>query len=173
MAKSKQFISSKIMKPLVVILMGAHADLPYAQIIVDLLNELGIQTELRIGSPYKTPSHLLKIINKFEADKRPKVYITIAGLTNALSGFVDAQVQSPVIACPPMRDIYSRDDIFSSLRHPSGVAPATVLDPEGAAILAAKMLSLFDTKIRQHVAKLQKQYIDRLITDNAKVANPR
>src|SRR5512137_610186 len=123
-----------MLQPLVPILMGSRADLAHAQAIAETLDKLGI------ASAHKTPGHLLALLAAYEADPRPKVYITIAGRSNALSGLVDAQVATPVIACPPMAEAFGGADIFSSLRMPSGVAPAVVLDPAGAALLAAKIL---------------------------------
>ena len=46
-----------------------------------------------------------------------------------------------MIACPPYSDRFAGADLYSSLRMPSGVAPAVVLEPAGAALLAAKILA--------------------------------
>ena len=86
-------------------------------------------------------------MNDYEADPRPKVYITVAGRSNALSGFVDGAVSAPVIACPPPSEAFGGADIFSSLRMPSGIAPAVVLEPANAALLAAKILGLVDPDV--------------------------
>lgn len=157
------------MEPLVPILMGGRVDLKHAQTIADTLKELGIAAELRIASAHKTPAHALALIQTWEADPRPKVYVTIAGRSNALSGFVDAQVIAPVIACPPPSDSFGGADIYSSLRMPGGVAPAVVLDPAGAALLAAKILGLSDPAIRERVAALQKRAVERILTDDAEI----
>ncbi len=121
------------------IIMGSSADLDHAHEIAKTLDKLGVPYEMRIGSAHKTPSHVLEICRQYEADPRAKVFITIAGRSNALSGFIDAQVSAPVIACPPMSDGFGGADIFSSLRNTSGVAPAVVLEPSGAALQAAKI----------------------------------
>jgi phosphoribosylaminoimidazole carboxylase PurE protein len=97
------------------------------------------------------------------------VYITIAGRSNALSGLVDAQVPAPVIACPPVSETFAGADIFSSLRMPSGVAPAVVLDPAGAALLAAKALGLADPSLRARVEAMQRQMRERILADDAEV----
>src|SRR5262249_44968388 len=122
-------------------------------------------------SAHKTPARLLALLEQYEADPRSKVYITIAGRSNALSGMVDAQVASPVIACPPPSESFGGVDIFSSLRMPSGVAPAVILDPEGAALLAAKILAVADPAIRERITALQKQNAERLMADDAEL-NP-
>ncbi|HKV02413.1 MAG TPA: AIR carboxylase family protein, partial [Ktedonobacteraceae bacterium] len=91
----------------------------------------------------------------------PLVYITIAGRSNALSAVVDANTRYPVIACPPYSDRFSGMDILSSLRLPSGIASPTILEPEGAALLAAKMLALSDPQLAQRLDN----YRQRLTTE--------
>jgi len=156
---------------IVVILMGSSSDMSHAEKIGEALNEFGITYDYRIGSAHKTPAHVLNIIETYENDPRPKVYVTIAGRSNALSGFTDAQVNSPVIACPPVSSSFGGADIYSSLRMPSGVAPAVVLDPAGAALLAAKIIALFDENVRSKLIAKRQGYIDTILADDAKV-NP-
>ena len=69
---------------------------------------------------------LLDVLAEYEASGEVGVYITVAGRSNALSGMADANVTAPVIACPPYSDKYGGADLYSSLRMPSGVAPAVV-----------------------------------------------
>lgn len=126
---------------MVVILMGSPSDRPFVEKIGAALDRFGLAWEVRVASAHKTPRYLLDLLDTYEADGKPKVYITVAGRSNALSGMVDAHVTSPVIACPPYSDRFAGADLFSSLRMPSGVAPAVVLEPEGAALLAAKILA--------------------------------
>ena len=161
------------MKPLVIILMGSRADMEHAQAIGKALAELGIDHVLRVGSAHKTPGHVLELIRGYEADPRPKVYITIAGRSNALSGFVDAQVTAPVIACPPPSNSFGGADIYSSLRMPGGVAPAVVLEPAGAALLAAKILGLSDPAVRERVTVMQQQAVERILVDDGQVKSER
>lgn len=155
------------MKPIVPILMGSKADLPHARAIAEALGVLGVASALHIGSAHKTPAHVLALLAAYEEDPRPKVFVTIAGRSNALSGFTDAQVTAPVIACPPPSTAFGGADIYSSLRMPSGVAPAVVLDPAGAALLAAKILGVADPALRQRVADFQASMVARLLADDA------
>ena len=76
-------------------------------------------------------------------------------MSNALSGFTDAQTHCPVIACPPYSDKFGGADVLSSLRMPSGVAPLTVLSPENAALAAAKILGLSNPKIQKAIIDFQ------------------
>src|SRR5690242_11172342 len=124
-----------MIKPLVVILMGSRADLAHCEKIAESARSFGLDTVLRIGSAHKTAEHTLALLRQYEADPRPKVYITVAGRSNALSGFTDGAVSAPVIACPPSSEAFGGADVYSSLRMPSGVAPAVVLEPTNAALL--------------------------------------
>jgi 5-(carboxyamino)imidazole ribonucleotide mutase/phosphoribosylaminoimidazole-succinocarboxamide synthase len=153
-------------KPLVVILMGSKADLEHCTKISDSCKQFGLETILRVGSAHKTAEHTLSILQEYETDGRPKVYITVAGRSNALSGFTDGAVTAPVIACPPASDSFGGVDIYSSLRMPSGVAPAVVLEPVNAALLAAKILGLVDAEVREQVKVSQKRAAAKIVEDD-------
>ncbi len=112
-------------EPLVVILMGSKADADHGHKIADAARAFGLEVVVRIGSAHKTPEHVLALLREYEADPRAKVYVTIAGRSNALSGFVDGAVTSPVIACPPPSDAFGGMDLLSSLRMPSAIARDT------------------------------------------------
>ncbi len=143
----------------VVIIMGSKQDLEHSKKIAEKLKELEVEYVLRIASAHKTPLKVLEILKEYENED--VVFITVAGKSNALSGFVDANTIKPCIACPPYSDKYSGFDIFSTLRMPSGVAPLTVLEPEGAALSALKILSLKDKnleiKIKEYQEKIKKE----------------
>jgi 5-(carboxyamino)imidazole ribonucleotide mutase len=141
------------MKSKVVILMGSKADLDFSREIAKYLNALGVEYEFRIASAHKTPEKVLEIIKEYEDEK--VVFITVAGRSNALSAFVDANTQKPVIACPPYSEKFGGADIYSSLRVPSGVGSVVTIEPEGAAIAAAKILALDDRQLSQNILKYQ------------------
>jgi 5-(carboxyamino)imidazole ribonucleotide mutase len=126
-----------------VIIMGSERDLDFSREIAKYLKLLGVTYEFRVASAHKSPESVLEIIKEFQNEKI--VYITVAGRSNALSAFVDANSSKPVIACPPYSETYSGVDIFSSLRVPSGVGSVVTIEPEGAAIAAAKIFALEDT----------------------------
>jgi len=152
---------------MVVIILGSPADREFAAQIAAALRELGVPSETRIASAHKTPRYLLDMLAQYESSGRPLVYITVAGRSNALGGLVDAAVSGPVIACPPYSEVFGGADVFSSLRVPSGVAPALVLEPGNAALLAAKMLALSDPQLRRRVADVQAAQRQRLIEADA------
>jgi 5-(carboxyamino)imidazole ribonucleotide mutase len=155
--------------PLVIILMGSKADLEHSQKIAEAARSFGLDVALHIGSAHKTPEHVLLLLRGYEAETRPHVYITVAGRSNALSGFTDGSVSAPVIACPPPSDTFGGADIYSSLRMPSGIAPAVVLDPANAALLAAKILALGDPDVRARVIAFQKKQAEKIAADDKSI----
>lgn len=149
----------------VVIIMGSKADLDWSKKIAEALKEFGVPSILRIASAHKVPWRCLEIIKEYE--KEGAIFITVAGRSNALSGLIDAQTVWPVIACPPYSEKFSGLDIFSSLRMPSGVSPLVVLEPENAALAAAKIISLIDPEVRARVEKFQEKMRQKLQEDDA------
>jgi len=139
----------------VVIIMGSKADLEWANQIGNVLKTFGIEVVTRIASAHKVPLKCYDLIKLYE--KENVVFITIAGMSNALSGFADAQTFCPVIACPPYSDKFGGNDVYSSLRMPSGVAPLTILSPENAALAAAKIIGLSNPEIQSKIAQYQEK----------------
>jgi 5-(carboxyamino)imidazole ribonucleotide mutase len=141
------------MKGKVVVIMGSERDLEFCREIGKFLKALELSFLFRVASAHKTPEKVLKTLKEYEKGK--VVYITVAGRSNALSAFVDANTTKPVIACPPYSEKFSGADIYSSLRVPSGVASLVTLEPEGAAIAAAKILAVEDQQLEERVETYQ------------------
>jgi 5-(carboxyamino)imidazole ribonucleotide mutase len=137
----------------VVILMGSYGDLDFCREIAKHLKALAINYESRVASAHKTPEKVLEILREYE--KENVVYVTVAGRSNALSGFVDANTTKPVIACPPYSEKFGGADIYSSLRVPSGVGSVVTIEPEGAAIAAAKIFALQDEDLAERLRNYQ------------------
>ncbi len=156
-------------KPLAIILMGSKADEAHCAKIAEAARGFGLDVVTRIGSAHKTPEHALNILRTYEADPRPKVYITVAGRSNALSGFTDGSVSAPVIACPPTSEAFGGADVYSSLRMPSGVAPAVVLEPVNAALLAAKILGQVDADVKAQVIDFQQKQAKKILEDDQSI----
>lgn len=136
-----------------VIIMGSERDLDFSREIGKYLKLLGVEYEFRVASAHKTPEKVLEIVKEFESEKI--VYVTVAGRSNALSAFIDGNTSRPVIACPPYSEKFGGADILSSLRVPSGIGSVVTIEPEGAAIAAAKILSLQDATLEANVKEYQ------------------
>ena len=83
-----------------VLIMGSTFDEPHAKKITDKLDEFEISWEQHAASAHKQPLKVLEILNNNKEEK-DIVYITIAGRSNALSGFVAANSEFPTLGCPP------------------------------------------------------------------------
>jgi 5-(carboxyamino)imidazole ribonucleotide mutase len=145
-----------------VIIMGSERDLEFCREIAKTLKTLSVDYEFRVASAHKTPEKVLGTLKEFEDEK--VVYVTVAGRSNALSAFVDANTTKPVIACPPYSEKYGGADIYSSLRVPSGIGTVVTIEPEGAALAAAKILAVEDAKLEKLVKEYQsakKEEIER------------
>lgn len=136
-----------------IILMGSERDLEFCREIAKHLKLLEVDYEFRVASAHKTPENVLAVLKEFE--KESVVYVTVAGRSNALSAFVDANTSKPVIACPPYSEKFGGADVFSSLRVPSGIGSVVTIEPEGAAIAAAKILALSNDDLEKRVKQYQ------------------
>jgi len=117
----------------VVIIMGSTSDEPHAKKITDNLDAMSIKWEQHAASAHKQPLEVLKILED-NANEESLVYVTIAGRSNALSGFVGANSGFPTIACPPFADKTDMlVNIHSTLQMPSKTPVLTVLDPGNCA----------------------------------------
>ncbi len=150
----------------VVIIVGSGGDEEFTRPLRSTLKKLGVPCEFRVASAHKTPQKLLAMLGEYERSNDNIVYVTVAGRSNALSGFVDANTRYPVIACPPASDKFGGADIYSSLRMPSGVAPLVVLEPEGAALAAAKILALSSAELQGSVLGYQRGVREKVESDD-------
>ena len=139
----------------VIILMASKGDLEHCQKMTKTLKKLEVPYVMRVASAHKVPLKALEIVKQYGNEN--VVYITVAGRSNALSGFVDGNTEKPVIACPPYSEKFGGADLFSSIRMPSGVCPLFVLEPEEAGLAAAKILALSDASLKQRVMTYQEE----------------
>ena len=156
--------------PLAIVIAGSKSDADHCQKITSMLDKLGIAYEVRIASAHKVTRYLLEMLEGYERAARPRVYITVAGRSNALSGVVDASVVAPVLACPPYSDRYAGLDILSSLRMPTGIAPMVILEPDAAALAAARILALADPAIADRIREYQERLRQQAVEDDRAMA---
>tara|TARA_X000001036_G_scaffold406694_1_gene415589 strand:- start:24 stop:410 length:387 start_codon:yes stop_codon:yes gene_type:complete len=122
-----------------VLIMGSTSDEPHAKKITDRLDEYGIAWEQHAASAHKNPLKVLEILEA-NKDQSDIVYVTIAGRSNALSGFVAANSEFPTLGCPPFSDKADMlVNIHSTLQMPSNTPVLTVIDP-GNCALAVKRI---------------------------------
>src|SRR5579864_5777723 len=152
------------------ILMGSAADTAHAERIVKALSGFGIPAVKHVASAHKTPLFALQRVQELENLLGRVVFITLAGRSNALSAFVDAATPNPVIACPVIGSAGGGMEVLSSLQLPSGIASAVVLEPENAALAAAKILASDDSVLYGRVLVAQYRSRAQVIEADARLS---
>ena len=123
----------------VVIIMGSSSDENHASKITKHLDEFNIPLSQHVASAHKQPLKVLEILNDNKNEDK-LIYITIAGRSNALSGFVAANSNHPTLGCPPFSDKADMlVNIHSTLQMPSNTPVMTVIDPQNCALAVKRI----------------------------------
>ncbi len=154
------------------IIMGSASDGQHAERIAQALASYGIPSRRHVASAHKSPLYALQKVQQLDNMLGNVVYITIAGRSNALSAFVDAATANPVIACPVIGSTWAGMEVVSSLALPGGVGSMVVLEPENAALAAAKMLAVDDSVIYGRVVMTQYRNRMQIVESDARLNTP-
>ncbi|HCQ76484.1 MAG TPA: 5-(carboxyamino)imidazole ribonucleotide mutase, partial [Leeuwenhoekiella sp.] len=148
------------------IIMGSTSDMPVMQAAIDVLEQLGIKTEVDIVSAHRTPDKLFDY-GKHAHERGIQVIIAGAGGAAHLPGMIASLSPLPVIGVPvkSRNSIDGWDSVLSILQMPGGVPVATVaLDgAQNAGILAAQILGASDVKIRENIISFKNGLKEKVI----------
>jgi len=135
--------------------MGSDKDRGHAERITGFWKENGFPVghEVRAMSAHKMAEEVLGAVKEYESKSESLVFIAVAGRSNALGPLIAGHSRFPVINCPPLSEKFDFTDLISSLRMPSNVACCTILEPENAALHAAKLLALGDKALSAALEK--------------------
>jgi 5-(carboxyamino)imidazole ribonucleotide mutase len=146
------------LSPVVGVILGSKSDLPLMEACVKVLDELGIQHEVKVCSAHRNPRGVMEWASSAR-ERGLKVVIAAAGGAAHLPGVVAAWTDLPVIGVPvPTQHLGGLDSLYSIVQMPAGIPVATVAIGEAgaknAAWLAARILGLSDqTTERLHAEK--------------------
>ncbi len=136
------------------IVMGSRNDLPVVEKAIHVLQEYGVEFEVRVLSAHRCPDEA----KDFAASARSggfSVLIAAAGMAAHLAGALAANTTLPVIGLP-LRAACSdgTDALLSTVMMPSGIPVATVAidGAKNAALLAVEIMALSDPEL---ASKLQ------------------
>ena len=146
-------------KQKIIVLMGSKRDHTFASRIGDFLREEGfpINCDYNVASAHRTPQKLLDNLKEYENSDDNIVLITVAGLSDALSGVVAGYTKYPVIACPPDSEKYEGAKIFSTIATPKGIPVAYIPKPENAALAAVKILALSNHSLYENLRRYKRK----------------
>jgi phosphoribosylaminoimidazole carboxylase PurE protein len=151
----------------VAIIAGSESDAEWVEKIEKHLSGFPqINVQKIVASAHKTPEYVSRWVKSLDSINSKLIYIAVAGRSNALGAYLDFATPNPVINCPPYSEKYSGADIFSSLRLPSGSGAVTVIEPEAAAIAAAKILAESNLLAWATLFKFQKDLSSEIISAN-------
>jgi len=125
------------------IVMGSPADKEHCEKIRQQFEGYDIFTQLRVTSAHKNGEAIAGMAEIWNNSLEPGVIIAVAGLSNGLGGALAANVNVPVISCPPYKDYAELAmNLNSSVIMPSGTPNLTVVRPDNAAQAALRALNL-------------------------------
>ncbi len=155
-------------KEKIIVLMGSARDHKFASRIKDFLREenFPVTCIYNVASAHRTPQKLLKDLQDYEDSGDNLVYITVAGLSDALSGVVAGYTKYPVIACPPDSEKYGGAKVFSSTAMPKGIPVVYVAKPENAALAAVRILALSNPALNESLGRF-KQKMEKSVYEGA------
>jgi 5-(carboxyamino)imidazole ribonucleotide mutase len=142
------------------IILGSKSDMPVAEKTQKILDEFGVNYDLKVASAHRTPDFLKDVVEKNNAD----VFIGIAGLAAALPGSIAAHTTKPVIGVPVSGKV-NLDSILSIIQMPPGIPVAAVgLDRgDNAALLAIEILATQDKKLTKKLEDYRKKMRDEIL----------
>ncbi len=135
------------------IVMGSASDLPVVKKAQEVLDFLGIPSEMHIYSAHRTPSEA----RDFAVNARENgfgVLIAAAGMAAHLAGAIAAGTTLPVIGIPINSSLGGLDALLATVQMPSGIPVATVAidGAKNAAWLAAEILAVEDGELARKIA---------------------
>jgi 5-(carboxyamino)imidazole ribonucleotide mutase len=152
--------------------MGSDSDLPVMREAASVLEEFGIESEMRILSAHRTP-RLAAEYAETAADRGLCAIIAGAGGAAHLAGAMAASTPLPVIGVPIQSSaLNGLDALLATVQMPSGVPVATVAinGARNAAILAAQIIGATDPNMRSKVAAFKKRMADQVVAKNERIA---
>jgi 5-(carboxyamino)imidazole ribonucleotide mutase len=161
------------MKSFVGIVMGSDSDLAVMAESAKVLEQLGVESEMRVLSAHRVPEDLVKWIR--DAEKRGcKVFIAGAGMAAALPGTVAAHTSLPVIGIPltsAQSALSGLDAMLSIVQMPPGVPVATVGLNAGknAGVLAAQIIAVEHSDILKNVRMFKEKQAQDVLAKNEKL----
>lgn len=145
------------------IIMGSISDKPIGDKVTKILDEFGVQHELRVISAHRTP-YVAKDFAENAEENGTEVIVAIAGKAAHLAGVLAGISPLPVIGIPAKSSTMDGlDSLLSVVQMPKGVPVATVAidGGENGGLLAVQILSVKYPELR----KKFKDYKEKMAQD--------
>jgi 5-(carboxyamino)imidazole ribonucleotide mutase len=150
----------------VAIIMGSQSDWDTMRHAAETLTALGVAFDARIVSAHRTPDRMVAFARSAKSSGF-KVIIAGAGGAAHLPGMTASMTELPVFGVPvESKALSGLDSLYSIVQMPAGVPVGTLAIGKAgainAALLAASVLALQDTKLADRLATWRKQQTDAI-----------
>ena len=139
------------------IVMGSQSDFKTMKLCQKVLKLLKIKFETKIISAHRTPKRMFEYAKKSE---KSNIAVIIAGAGGSahLPGMISALTSLPVLGVPiESKKLKGLDSLLSIVQMPKGIPVGTLAIGEdgaiNAALLAASIISINDSKIKKNLEK--------------------
>ena len=152
------------------IIMGSRSDWDTMRHASDILNELGVEHEVRVVSAHRTPDLLFEYAET-AVDRGLKVIIAGAGGAAHLPGMTASKTRLPVLGVPVQsKSLQGLDSLLSIVQMPAGVPVGSMAigsaGAKNAALLAAAILANDDADIARAVDRFREAQTERVLGDS-------
>ena len=147
--------------PLVGVVMGSASDEPVVQETVNVLEQLGIDYEVRVMSAHRTPQKVQEYAQQAR-ERGIEVLISAAGGSAALGGVLASWTTLPVIGVPlASSELKGMDALLATAQMPPGIPVACMAvgawGARNAAFFAAEILGLKHEPIEKAYDEYRRQ----------------
>ncbi|MBI2602413.1 MAG: AIR carboxylase family protein [Deltaproteobacteria bacterium] len=165
----RSLVAHRLIKPAyIAIVMGSRSDLAFAESIRERLAPYDVMVDMRVVSAHKNGECIEKLAQEYNHSIEPGCVIAVAGRSNGLGGALAANLNIPVINCPPFKDAQDLQmNINSSLMMPSHAPALTAVFLEQAVSAALRVLNV--PSLRRRMIEEIKMMKQTLKDDDASV----
>ena len=154
----------------VAVIMGSDSDLPTMNEAVKVLQDHGVDCEVKILSAHRSPDDTV-LFSKTARSNGFSVIIAGAGGAAHLAGVIASHTTLPVIGVPmESNELKGIDSLLSTVQMPSGVPVATVAigkaGAKNAGILALEILGIKDKEIEKKLDALKRSLVENVRSKN-------
>jgi len=146
----------------VAVLMGSQSDMETMAPAAEILEQFGIEADVRVLSAHRTPAKVAELASTGR-ENGYVAFICGAGMAAHLAGAVAAHTTLPVVGVPLSGGALNGvDALHSTVQMPPGIPVATVAinGAKNAALLVVQMLAINDESLADALAEHRREMAD-------------
>ena len=155
------------------VVMGSASDLPVVEKALGVLQEYGVEFEVRVLSAHRCPE-AARVFAATARESGFSVLIAAAGMAAHLAGALAANTTLPVIGIPVKSAVLDgMDALLSTVMMPSGIPVATVAidGAKNAALLAIEILAVGDEALAKKLDAAREEGRQAVLAKDKEIEN--